>query len=123
MPLRHFASSFSGLWVQGSPLPPTAKVIKFRERRYAAEPNRPRLWYTNPHEGTARRDSHNRLDHLAAGPGCYPDARRAERCVRAEFPQGRRGSPRARLPDLTAHNPRIIYASASGYGPDGPDSG
>src|SRR5260370_1735146 len=26
-------------------------------------------------------------------------------------------------PDLTAHNPRIIYASASGYGPDGPDSG
>lgn len=25
--------------------------------------------------------------------------------------------------DLVAQNPRIIYASASGYGPDGPDSG
>ena len=25
--------------------------------------------------------------------------------------------------DLRAHNPRIIYASASGYGPEGPDSG
>ena len=24
---------------------------------------------------------------------------------------------------LKGHNPRIIYASASGYGPDGPDSG
>jgi hypothetical protein len=30
MPLRHFTSFFffSGLWVQGSPLPPTAQVIK-----------------------------------------------------------------------------------------------
>jgi len=27
MPLRHFTSFFSGHWVQGSPLPPTAKVI------------------------------------------------------------------------------------------------
>ena len=25
--------------------------------------------------------------------------------------------------DLVAHNPRIVYASASGYGPEGPDSG
>ena len=25
--------------------------------------------------------------------------------------------------DLCAHNPRLIYASASGYGPEGPDSG
>jgi len=27
MPLRHFTSFLSGHWVQGSPLPPTAKVI------------------------------------------------------------------------------------------------
>src|SRR6266478_8979231 len=57
MPLRHFTSFlsfFSGHWVQGSPLPPTAQVMVI----CAIRPDRPRLWYTKPHEGTARRYSH-----------------------------------------------------------------
>jgi len=43
------------------------------------------------------------------------------------FVQNFRKGVAARLglgyPELATHNPRIIYASASGYGPEGPDSG
>ncbi len=47
-----------------------------------------------------------------------------KRRLRAEFPQGRRASGSGSATRISrAHNPRIIYASASGYGPEGPDSG
>jgi len=59
-----------------------------------------------------------------------PDAREIVHRLAAQsdvFVQNFRKGVAARLglgyADLAAHNPRIIYASASGYGPEGPDSG
>ena len=43
--------------------------------------------------------------------------------LRAELPQGRRRPPRPRLRDAAQHNPKLIYATATGYGPEGPESG
>ena len=59
-----------------------------------------------------------------------PDAREIVHKLAAQsdvFVQNFRKGVASRLglgyADLAAHNPRIIYASASGYGPEGPDSG
>ncbi len=50
-------------------------------------------------------------------------ARGQERCLCAKLPEGVAQRLGLDYATLRAHNPRLIYANSSGYGPEGPDCG
>src|SRR5216684_330555 len=110
-----------------------AEVIKIEERE-RGDPGRGIVAISG--SGTGRRglnyyfEANNKHKQSIALDLKKPDAREVVHKLVAKsdvFVQNFRKGVAKRLgfgyADLCKHNPRLIYASASGYGPEGPDSG